>query len=114
MDTATEKDIKTDKIKATKRALRYFQEVELSNVRRLYNIFKPDFDLFQYSADEFFWSQQNFMKYMYIIETKIACTAFDFIFCQMLQTKNFMHLLSWVATNCEKWYMYALVHFSSP
>ena len=59
MDTATEKDIKTDKIKATKRALRYFQEVEHSNVKRLYNIFKPDFDLFQYSADEFFWSQQK-------------------------------------------------------
>ena len=61
-----EKDDKTDKIKATKRALRYFQEVELSNVRRLYNIFKPDFDLFQYSADEFFWSQQKIMKYIHI------------------------------------------------
>ena len=58
-DTTIEKDIKTDKIKATKRALRYFQEVEHANVRRLYNIFKPDFDLFQYSADEFFWSQQQ-------------------------------------------------------
>ena len=44
---------KKGKIKADKRTKKYFQEVEKSRVRYIYNLYKPDFELFQYSADEF-------------------------------------------------------------
>ena len=53
-DIEVEKFNEENKIKATKRALNYFQEVEPSDVKKLYNLFKPDFDLFQYAYEEFF------------------------------------------------------------
>ena len=53
-DIEVEKFNEENKIKATKRALNFFQEVEPSDVKKLYNLFKPDFDLFQYAYEEFF------------------------------------------------------------
>ena len=41
------------KIKAAKRTKEYFQMLTKKSVRRLYNLYKLDFELFQYSLDEF-------------------------------------------------------------
>ena len=43
------------KIKAAKRTKIYFQMLTNKSVRRLFNMYKLDFELFQYSLDEFLW-----------------------------------------------------------
>ena len=35
-------------------AAKYFSELDLKTIERLYQIYKADFDLFGYSPDEFF------------------------------------------------------------
>ena len=52
MKNGLKKD-QNNRIKATKRAKKYFEGIEISTVRRLYNLYKTDFDLFQYSTDGF-------------------------------------------------------------
>ena len=43
------------KIKAANRTKKYFQMLTNESVQRLYNLYKLDFELFQYSLDEILW-----------------------------------------------------------
>ena len=56
--TVTEMDVEPELnqngyIKATERALKFFQDIDKSSVRKLYHLYKPDFELFKYSISEF-------------------------------------------------------------
>ena len=52
MDRKVEKD-GDGKIKAAQRTKEYFQTLTKKSVRSLYNMYKIDFEMFQYSVDEF-------------------------------------------------------------
>ena len=43
------------KIKAAQRTRIYFQRLTNESIRHLYNLYKLDFELFQYSLDEILW-----------------------------------------------------------
>ena len=43
------------KIKAANRTKKYFQMLTNESIQRLYNLYKLDFELFQYSLDEILW-----------------------------------------------------------
>ena len=40
-------------IVASERAFKYFQQIEKSLVQKIYELYKPDFELFRYSITEF-------------------------------------------------------------
>ena len=57
-------------IVASERAFKYFQQIEKSLVQKIYELYKPDFELFRYSITEFLWSllQKPLKCHIYLLK----------------------------------------------